>query len=230
MWGLGARGDVQAEEPLPKLDSFGMADEVSDATASLSISQSPALPACENVNSPVPTGAYSLGRVGPSSVGTPGGMRSETKRRERTDERSIIYEKLPTDIAKRHVLLLDPILATGNSAKEAINILLNRGVAQSSIILCTLIAAPQGIHAVCSTFPEVGLLCGVPPRWWCHWQMKGVQSASLHAFVSFVYDFSATWRDREVMNMHVENAVGSQPAVSISNAAWIGSIGNKYKL
>jgi len=156
--GDGNMNQRQAEEPLPKLDSFGMADEVSDATASLSISQSPALPACENVNSPVPTGAYSLGRVGPSSVGTPGGMRSETKRRERTDERSIIYEKLPTDIAKRHVLLLDPILATGNSAKEAINILLNRGVAQSSIILCTLIAAPQGIHAVCSTFPEIRVI------------------------------------------------------------------------
>jgi uridine kinase len=36
----------------------------------------------------------------------------------------LIYEKLPGDIAERHVLLLDPILATGNSANEAISVLL----------------------------------------------------------------------------------------------------------
>ena len=62
---------------------------------------------------------------------------------ERSDERSIIYEKLPSDIAKRHVLLLDPILATGNSAVEAINILLTRGVPEKHIILVTLICAPK---------------------------------------------------------------------------------------
>ena len=32
----------------------------------------------------------------------------------------IVYQKLPADIAERHVLLLDPILATGNSACRAI--------------------------------------------------------------------------------------------------------------
>ena len=35
-------------------------------------------------------------------------------------EQELIYEKLPADIAERHVLLLDPILATGNSAARAI--------------------------------------------------------------------------------------------------------------
>ena len=35
-------------------------------------------------------------------------------------EEELIYEKLPKDIAERHVLLLDPILATGNSAARAI--------------------------------------------------------------------------------------------------------------
>jgi uracil phosphoribosyltransferase len=62
---------------------------------------------------------------------------------ERSEERSIIYEKLPSDIAKRHVLLLDPILATGNSAVEAINVLLTRGVPEQHIILVTLICAPK---------------------------------------------------------------------------------------
>merc|ERR1712070_908704 len=35
-------------------------------------------------------------------------------------ERNLIYEKLPGDISSRHVLLMDPILATGNSASQAV--------------------------------------------------------------------------------------------------------------
>lgn len=34
----------------------------------------------------------------------------------------LIYEKLPADIAERHVLLMDPILATGNSAARAVEV------------------------------------------------------------------------------------------------------------
>lgn len=37
-------------------------------------------------------------------------------------EKELIYEKLPADIAQRHVLLMDPILATGNSAARAIEV------------------------------------------------------------------------------------------------------------
>lgn len=37
-------------------------------------------------------------------------------------EQELIYEKLPADIAERHVLLMDPILATGNSAARAIQV------------------------------------------------------------------------------------------------------------
>ena len=37
-------------------------------------------------------------------------------------EEELIYEKLPADVADRHVLLLDPILSTGNSAARAIQV------------------------------------------------------------------------------------------------------------
>ena len=37
-------------------------------------------------------------------------------------EKELIYEKLPADIAERHVLVMDPILATGNSAIRAIQV------------------------------------------------------------------------------------------------------------
>lgn len=37
-------------------------------------------------------------------------------------DQELVYEKLPGDIAQRHVLLMDPILATGNSAARAIQV------------------------------------------------------------------------------------------------------------
>ncbi|CAL0321659.1 unnamed protein product [Lupinus luteus] len=75
-----------------------------------------------------------------------------------TNGRQLIYEKLPKDIASRHVLLLDPVLATGNSAVKAISLLVKKGVPESNIIFLNLIAAPQGIHAVCKRFPMLKLV------------------------------------------------------------------------
>ncbi|XP_004489614.1 uridine kinase-like protein 5 [Cicer arietinum] len=75
-----------------------------------------------------------------------------------TNGRQLIYEKLPSDIASRHVLLLDPVLATGNSAVKAISLLLKKGVSEANIIFLNLIAAPQGINAVCERFPMLKLV------------------------------------------------------------------------
>jgi uridine kinase len=72
---------------------------------------------------------------------------------------SIAYEKLPHDIAQRHVLLMDPILATGKCAEQAIEQLVQRrGVDEGKIILLTLIAAPQGIHRICERFPKLQVI------------------------------------------------------------------------
>ena len=38
------------------------------------------------------------------------------------EERELVYEKLPHDITERHVLLMDPVLATGRSADRAIEV------------------------------------------------------------------------------------------------------------
>ncbi|XP_059642956.1 uridine kinase-like protein 5 [Cornus florida] len=67
--------------------------------------------------------------------------------------RQLIYEKLPADISSRQVLLLDPVLASGNSAIKAISLLRSKGVPESNIIFLNLIAAPEGIRAVCKKFP-----------------------------------------------------------------------------
>ncbi|KAK3183672.1 hypothetical protein Dsin_030958 [Dipteronia sinensis] len=77
---------------------------------------------------------------------------------EGSNGRQLIYEKLPKDISSRHVLLLDPILASGNSAVKAISLLISKGVPESNIIFLNLIAAPQGVHAVCKKFPMLKIV------------------------------------------------------------------------
>mmetsp|Transcript_24191 Transcript_24191/g.53662 ORF Transcript_24191/g.53662 Transcript_24191/m.53662 type:complete len:463 (+) Transcript_24191:83-1471(+) len=71
----------------------------------------------------------------------------------------LVYEKLPHDIANRHVLLMDPILATGTKLLRVIQALINHwNVPEEKIILLTLIAAPEGIHKVCSRHPGLKLV------------------------------------------------------------------------
>ncbi|KAG4161819.1 hypothetical protein ERO13_D01G079000v2 [Gossypium hirsutum] len=78
--------------------------------------------------------------------------------REGDNGQQLIYEKLPQDISERHVLLLDPILGTGNSAVQAISLLIKKGVPESNIIFLNLISAPQGVHVVCKSFPTLKIV------------------------------------------------------------------------
>lgn len=63
-------------------------------------------------------------------------------------------------LADRSVFLLDPMLATGGSACEAIKLLQESG-AGATINLVSLIAAPEGIQRVRSEYPQVNLTVGV---------------------------------------------------------------------
>lgn len=65
------------------------------------------------------------------------------------------YCKLPPDIEERDLILLDPMLATGGSACAGIHFLKERGA--KNIKLMCLIAAPEGINAVCSAHPDVDI-------------------------------------------------------------------------
>ncbi|XP_073000279.1 uridine kinase-like protein 3 [Typha latifolia] len=78
--------------------------------------------------------------------------------REGDNGQQLIYQNLPKDISDRHVLLLDPILGTGNSAVQAISLLLQKGVQEANIIFLNLISAPQGVHVVCKRFPRIKIV------------------------------------------------------------------------
>lgn len=65
------------------------------------------------------------------------------------------YFKAPSDIADRLTLVLDPMLATGNSAVAAIDHLKKRG-AKDLRFVC-LLAAPEGIETMRKAHPDVSI-------------------------------------------------------------------------
>ena len=77
-------------------------------------------------------------------------------RNEETLEPVEYYVKLPADIAERDVILLDPMLATGNSTAAAVARVKEAGA--TSIRLIALIAAPEGIERIHREHPEVHIV------------------------------------------------------------------------
>ena len=65
------------------------------------------------------------------------------------------YAKLPADVEERDFIIVDPMLATGGSAVEAINSLKKRG-AKSIKFMC-LIAAPEGVKAIQEAHNDVDI-------------------------------------------------------------------------
>ena len=65
------------------------------------------------------------------------------------------YCKLPADIEKRRIFVLDPMLATGGSASAAIEFIKKRG--GKDITFMCLIAAPEGIKVLQDAHPDVDI-------------------------------------------------------------------------
>ncbi len=83
------------------------------------------------------------------------------QRDEETAEPIHFYSKLPPDISKRYVLLIDPMLATGGSACKAIEILKEAGVSEEKIVFINLISCPEGIKRMQESHPKVRIVTGV---------------------------------------------------------------------
>ncbi len=78
-------------------------------------------------------------------------------RNETTFEPVNYYFKVPKDIEKREVIILDPMLATGGSAVDAIELLKAKGV--KKIKFLSIIGAPEGIQRVEKEHPDVQVYC-----------------------------------------------------------------------
>jgi uracil phosphoribosyltransferase len=86
-----------------------------------------------------------------ASVGHLGLYRDEATLRPVT-----YYSRLPTNVDEATVLLLDPMLATGQSAAAAVSILKSHGA--HSITFVCVVACPAGIAHLKQTHPEVPIV------------------------------------------------------------------------
>lgn len=78
-------------------------------------------------------------------------------RDEETFEPVNYFFKVPKDIEKREVFLLDPMLATGGTAVDAIDLLKKKGVTKVKFL--SIIASPEGIEKVKTLHPDVQIYC-----------------------------------------------------------------------
>jgi uracil phosphoribosyltransferase len=77
-------------------------------------------------------------------------------RDEETLEPVEYYVKLPADLEQRDVIVLDPMLATGNSSTAAIRTIKAAGA--RTVMLVCLVAAPEGIERVHAEHPDVHIV------------------------------------------------------------------------
>ena len=63
------------------------------------------------------------------------------------------YQKFPFDLNEKHVMVLDPMLATGGSLVDTISSLINKGA--GTITVVCIVAAPEGIKRLSETYPDV---------------------------------------------------------------------------
>mmetsp|Transcript_141671 Transcript_141671/g.200640 ORF Transcript_141671/g.200640 Transcript_141671/m.200640 type:complete len:237 (-) Transcript_141671:167-877(-) len=80
------------------------------------------------------------------------------QRNEETALPTLYYSKLPQDIHRRTVLLLDPMLATGGSAAKAIEVLIEAGVDEGAIVFLNIISCPEGLRALTGQFPKIKIV------------------------------------------------------------------------
>jgi uracil phosphoribosyltransferase len=83
-------------------------------------------------------------------------------RDEETLEPVQYYAKLPSDVAERDVILLDPMLATGNSTAAAVETVKKAGA--TSVRLIAIIAAPEGIERILRDHPDVRIVVAAIDR------------------------------------------------------------------
>ncbi|MGV1913594.1 uracil phosphoribosyltransferase [Agrobacterium vitis] len=75
-----------------------------------------------------------------------------------TKQPRLFYSALPEDIAQRHVIMMEPMLATGGSALMAISELLKKGVQERHVVFANILASPEGIKRVSARYPHVTIV------------------------------------------------------------------------
>lgn len=80
------------------------------------------------------------------------------QRDRQTKAPKLFYSALPEAIAEGHVLLLEPMLATGGSALCAIEVLEQAGVSAANIIFVNILASPEGVQRLATRYPQLRIV------------------------------------------------------------------------
>ncbi|KAF5288596.1 hypothetical protein FQA39_LY15375 [Lamprigera yunnana] len=75
-----------------------------------------------------------------------------------THEAKVVYARFPENIAKRQILLMYPIMSTGNTVAQAVSVLKEHGVKEDCIILSNLFCTPLAVKTVMEAFPKMKIL------------------------------------------------------------------------
>ncbi|XP_044759647.1 uracil phosphoribosyltransferase homolog [Coccinella septempunctata] len=75
-----------------------------------------------------------------------------------THDARVVYARFPEDIGQRHVLLMYPIMSTGNTVSQAVNVLKEHGVQEECIILSNLFCTPRAVDAILQSYPKLKIL------------------------------------------------------------------------
>ncbi|BET01382.1 Uracil phosphoribosyltransferase [Nesidiocoris tenuis] len=75
-----------------------------------------------------------------------------------THEARVVYARFPDDISSRKVLLMYPIMSTGNTVIKAVAVLKEHNVTEDNIILSNLFSTPFAAKAIVQAFPQMTIL------------------------------------------------------------------------
>ncbi|XP_021913751.1 uracil phosphoribosyltransferase homolog isoform X2 [Zootermopsis nevadensis] len=74
-----------------------------------------------------------------------------------THEARVVYARFPEDISSRKVLLMYPIMSTGNTVIKAVAVLKEHNVAEENIILSNLFCTPFAAKSIMAAFPQMSV-------------------------------------------------------------------------
>jgi uracil phosphoribosyltransferase len=86
------------------------------------------------------------------------------QRNEKSKDKEAVlyYSKMPPGVEDMNVLLCDPMLATGGSAKAAIDCLIHKyNVKKERIIFANMITCPEGLNRMAEWYPEIKIITAV---------------------------------------------------------------------
>lgn len=70
------------------------------------------------------------------------------------------FEKLPSNIQEKKVILVDPMIATGGSAIASIDILLKKGIKEENILFVNIISCEEGLKNLFTRYPKIHIITG----------------------------------------------------------------------